>query len=166
MSNTREKLIGLVVDAHRTDNESDNTLEHLTYIADYLIAKGVTFKNSVPRFLIAGQKKTAGEILKDLECDRLAIIPKGEESIISVVCGGWIPVTERLPEDGDTCLVTVKYKYAYEKEYSIDVDVATYRPEGGYIDYWDTYNDWNEGQQYIHVTHWMPLPEAPEDVRE
>ena len=78
----------------------------------------------------------------------------------------WIPVTERLPEDGDQCLVTVKYKYAYEKEYSIDVDVATYRPEGGYIDYWDTYNDWNEGQQYLHVTHWMPLPEPPEEVRE
>jgi hypothetical protein len=57
----------------------------------------------------------------------------------------------------------VKYKYDYEKEYDIDTDVATYNPyEGGYIDNcWNTYNDWDEGQQYIHVTHWMPLPEPP-----
>ena len=78
------------------------------------------------------------------------------------VGSNWIPVTERLPEYGDTCLVVVKYKYDYEKEYDIDVDVAGYNPYDGYIDSWDTYNDWDEGQQDIHVTHWMPLPTAPE----
>ena len=73
----------------------------------------------------------------------------------------WIPVTERLPEVIDTYLVVVVSKYDYEKEVSIDTDVATYNPyEGGYIDNcWNTYNDWDEGQQYLHVTHWMPLPE-------
>ena len=75
----------------------------------------------------------------------------------------WIPVTERLPEVVDTYLIVVKYKYDFEKEYSISTDVATYNPyEGGYIDNcWNTYIDWDEGQQYIHVTHWMPLPEPP-----
>lgn len=75
----------------------------------------------------------------------------------------WIPVTERLPEVIDTYLVVVVSKYDYEKEVSIDTDVATYNPyEGGYIDNcWNTYNDWDEGQQYLHVTHWMPLPEPP-----
>ena len=74
----------------------------------------------------------------------------------------WIPVTERLPEIGDTYLVVVKYKYDYEKEYTIDTDVAMFRFDGGYIDdCWDTYFDWDEGQQYINVTHWMPLPEPP-----
>jgi hypothetical protein len=77
----------------------------------------------------------------------------------------WIPVTERLPEIGDSYLVVVKYKYDWETEYDIDTDVATFYPydnPDAYIDNrWDTYNDWDEGQQYIHITHWMPLPQAP-----
>ena len=80
----------------------------------------------------------------------------------------WIPVTERLPEAVDSYLVVVKYKYDWEDEYDIYVDVATYNPyEKAYIDdCWNTYNDWDEGQQYIHVTHWMPLPEPPEEVKD
>ena len=78
----------------------------------------------------------------------------------------WIPVTERLPEVIDSYLVVVKYKYDFEKAYTIDTDVATYDPCGsGYIDNcWNTYTDWDEGQQYLHVTHWMPLPEPPKEV--
>lgn len=49
----------------------------------------------------------------------------------------------------------------------VNVDVATYYPydnPDAYIDNrWDTYNDWDEGQQYIHITHWMPLPEPPKE---
>lgn len=76
----------------------------------------------------------------------------------------WIPVAERLPESIDSYLVAIKYKYDFEKDFSYDTDVATYNPyEGGYIDgCWDTWNDWDEGQQYLHVTHWMPLPKYPE----
>lgn len=75
----------------------------------------------------------------------------------------WIPVTERLPEVGDTYLVVVKYKYDWEKEFNIDTDVAMFVfDDDGYIDNcWNTYIDWDEGQQYIHITHWMPLPEPP-----
>ena len=76
----------------------------------------------------------------------------------------WIPVTERLPEAVDSYIVVVKCKYEWEKEYEIGVDVATYDPysDNPYIDgCWNTYNDWDEGQQYLHVTHWMPLPEPP-----
>ena len=80
----------------------------------------------------------------------------------------WIPVTERLPEVGGSYIVVVKYKYDHEKEYDYDVDVATYYPydnQDAYIDKrWDTYVDWDEGQQYIHITHWMPLPSPPEEV--
>lgn len=82
----------------------------------------------------------------------------------------WISVTERLPEVGGSYIVVVKYKYDHEKEYDYDVDVATYYPydnPDAYIDNrWDTYIDWNEGQQYIHITHWMPLPALPEEVAE
>lgn len=78
----------------------------------------------------------------------------------------WIPVTERLPEVVDSYIVVVKCKYDWDKEYEIGVDVATYDPysDNPYIDgCWNTYNDWNEGQQYLHVTHWMPLPEPPKE---
>ena len=82
----------------------------------------------------------------------------------------WIPVTERLPDVCDSYLVVVKYKYAWETEYNIDTDVATFLPyddPDAYIDNrWNTYNDWDEGQQYIHITHWTPLPEPPKDATE
>ena len=74
----------------------------------------------------------------------------------------WISVTERLPEDGGEYLVAVKFKFDWEKEYTYGTDVATFSFECGDIDdCWYTYNDWYEGQQYIHVTHWMQLPEPP-----
>lgn len=76
----------------------------------------------------------------------------------------WIPVTERLPEVVDSYIVVVKCKQDWEKEFEIGVDVATYDPysDNPYIDgCWNTYNDWDEGQQYLRVTHWMPLPPAP-----
>ena len=78
----------------------------------------------------------------------------------------WIPVTERLPEVVDSYIVVVKCKYDWEKEYEIGVDVATYDPysDNPYIDgCWNTYNDWDEGQQYLHITHWMPLPKPPKE---
>lgn len=75
----------------------------------------------------------------------------------------WISVKDRLPEDIDTHLVVVKYKYDFEKDFNYATDVATYNPyENAYIDdCWCTFNDWDEGQQYIHITHWMPLPQPP-----
>lgn len=76
----------------------------------------------------------------------------------------WIPTSVRLPEVGGNYLVVVKYKYDFEKEYSYDTDYAEFTFDGGYIDnHWNTFNDWDEGQQYLHVTHWMPIPEAPKE---
>jgi len=69
----------------------------------------------------------------------------------------WIPCSERLPEGPQTCIVTGRQKYAYEKEWDYFVDVAD--SEGSYIDgYWDTFNDWDEGQE-THIIAWMPLPD-------
>ena len=68
----------------------------------------------------------------------------------------WIPCTERLPEDGDTYLVTIEYNGEV-----IGVDAASYSPVDGYIDkHWETFNDWKEDDDSCyHVTAWMPLPE-------
>ena len=68
----------------------------------------------------------------------------------------WIPVTERLPEPGKMVLLTVSGKVknislvdAYELgEFNTD--------EGWILEMWP---EW-EGPK---VTHWMPLPEPPEE---
>lgn len=63
----------------------------------------------------------------------------------------WIPVSERLPDIGDTYLVTVMVG----KEIRTDVADSF----GSYIDgFWDTFNDWIEDEE-CHVIAWMPLPE-------
>jgi hypothetical protein len=74
-----------------------------------------------------------------------------------------VSVDERLPEYG-ACLVVVKHKYDWEEHYNYDVDVAQlcyendpYRIDGK----WFTFNDWDEGQDEIRITHWMPLPDCP-----
>ena len=58
-------------------------------------------------------------------------------------CNSWIPVTERLPEDG--------------------VDVLTRRAVGMSV---EAHCGWGWTEDGYHtkwrVTHWMPLPDAPE----
>lgn len=75
----------------------------------------------------------------------------------------WIPCTEKLPEVGDTYLVTVTYKGEV-----LAVDAACFGPDCHYIDdMWATYNDWIEDNpELYHVTAWMPLPDAYEGVKE
>ena len=71
--------------------------------------------------------------------------------------GEWIPCSDRLPEIGDTYIVTGKQKYPHEKDWEYFVDAAG--SHGGYIDdFWNTFNDWKEGQE-THIIAWMPLPE-------
>lgn len=75
----------------------------------------------------------------------------------------WILVSERLPELFENCFVLVKMKYDWEEKYEYNVDAGYYVGKYGYIDSFNTFNDWNEGQEYIHITHWMPLPEPPRE---
>ena len=156
MPNTREKLIELLRNTRheyrryiaikdyekriaKTDEEflavDDSIVGEIPFCADHLIANGVIISK-----------------METVETD-------------NNVGHKWIPVTERVPEIGDTYLVVVKYKYDWEDDYTIDTDVAMFHPydnPDAYIDNrWDTYIDWDEGQQYLHVTHWMPLPEPP-----
>ena len=71
----------------------------------------------------------------------------------------WIPCSEKLPEVGDTYLVTVTYKGEV-----LAVDAACFGPDCHYIDdMWATYNDWIEDDPDLyHITAWMPLPDAYE----
>ena len=59
----------------------------------------------------------------------------------------WIPVTERLPENGETVICVLKRGECW---------VAT----------WNEFDDnlWSDGENWCsnsEVTHWMPLPEPP-----
>lgn len=89
--------------------------------------------------------------------DYLKTTLKRLENLPSVQPMRWIPCNERLPEIGNTYIVTGIQKDAHEKEWHYFVDVAS--NYGDYIDdYWDTFNDWIEGQE-THIVAWMPLPE-------
>ena len=62
----------------------------------------------------------------------------------------WIPVTERLPEDSGMYIVTANDGHAHRVTFVI----------------WQKRNKiWNltGARSYWRVTHWMPLPEPPEE---
>ena len=79
---------------------------------------------------------------------------------------GWIPVSERLPEDERECLVTLEKVYGTpEKLYGIasylKFDDAGYWNENkyGYLE-WDKYSDGHGGTKMYKVIAWMTLPES------
>ena len=61
----------------------------------------------------------------------------------------WIPVTERLPENGLHCLVA-RYDYVTDTPF---VDLLWFDNS-----WWDRVNSGD-----YSVTHWMPLPEPPKE---
>jgi hypothetical protein len=87
--------------------------------------------------------------------DQAEVLAKGIADIIRIAAEpDWIPVTERLPEDEDTCLC-----YA----------IGQSRPFIGYFaeGYWVSLDssDYDRAGDFTgqNPTHWMPLPEPPED---
>jgi hypothetical protein len=79
-------------------------------------------------------------------------LPKGYK--MTITPQPWIPVSERLPDDGKEVLVSVDENC---DDCGLHVCVfdgeAWRRSEAGYIK-WKTF--------HFGVTHWMPLPEPPE----
>lgn len=78
---------------------------------------------------------------------------------------GWIPVSEKLPEDERECLVTLEKVYETPE---IFMGIASYLKFGndgywnekkyGYLE-WDKYSDGHGGTKMYKVIAWMSLPE-------
>jgi hypothetical protein len=110
----------------------------------------------------SGCYKYAGvyvKVIQDMIEQLLADLEEDEKE------NGWIPVSERLPEDEKECLVTLEKVYGTpEKLYGI----ANYLKFGdagywnekkyGYLE-WDKYSDGHGGTRMYKVIAWMPLPE-------
>ena len=97
----REKLVELQLQADIADNISENGTQHREFIADLMIANGVTVKENM---------EISDELLKQLKNAPITICK--EEPLIETV-QEWIPVTERLPDwrDGKV-LVFTKYGFS------------------------------------------------------
>lgn len=68
----------------------------------------------------------------------------------------WIFVTERLPETEDFVLAVVNGKPAENVTLVDSIEIASFMRDEGWC--LDMYPEWEDPK----VTHWMPLPPAPE----
>ena len=81
---------------------------------------------------------------------------------------GWISVEDNLPEtkpntDGVVCAVVCSLGNVYRARYMHDVDI------GVDTKYWSEFSVGYNGVEHEHyeinakITHWMPLPESPQE---
>lgn len=92
----------------------------------------------------------------------LAAAPQSHGSEPATVPGKWIPVSERMPEDDD-------FVYIWPRpDFGVELHVGQYceRSHKGGGWYAQVYEQ-NYGIEWhpITVTHWMPLPAAPQEVK-
>ena len=101
-------------------------------------------------------------------CDNrngMCAAPKFADKLIAngVTIHRWIPVSERLPEDGLPRFSNVKQIKVLAVLIS-DKGVRTVRSQMRYKDTWATGHDrWLWKYSASEITHWMPLPEPPEE---
>ena len=70
---------------------------------------------------------------------------------VDSVAGKWIPVSERMPDDAQEVIVQTHSGWRY---------IAFFEAHSG------LFYDSPEGDvEYVLVTHWMPLPAAPQEVK-
>ena len=105
---------------------------------------------------------TRQEAIKELE--NISWSDRGMEAIYMAIDvleqePEWIPCSEKLPNIGDTVIISGKMKYKHEKEYEEFVDVAIFEATQRF----ETFNDWYEGQDEFEIVAWQPLPEPYEE---
>lgn len=103
----------------------------------------------------------AQEIWNACRAAMLAPAPQSPGSEPATVPGKWIPVSERMPDDDD-------FVYIWPRpDFGVELHVGQYcecspKGDGWYAQVYEQ----NYGIEWhpITVTHWMPLPSAPQEV--
>lgn len=71
----------------------------------------------------------------------------------------WIDVNDRLPDDEhDTLIVALKSKVLNPSSGDVLVDTDSFYTSEGCFRFWSSSKEYD-------VTHWMPLPEPPEEAK-
>ena len=142
----REKLVELQLKADIEDETSENTTQHREYIADLMIAHGVTVQNNT---------EITDELLKQLRNAPLTVLH--EEPTIEVV-QEWISVKDRLPDNKEHDWVLAQV--VEDNGFMHIPKVMEYRQQKNDW-YEETYGWLSEHNGAFTVTHWMPLPKPP-----
>ena len=103
--------------------------------------------------------REANYTAKNVLVDEISAYDMAIEALQEPQVGGWIPVTERLPEDGYGVLVTVNGKHN-NITFVNALEIAEYGNTEGWII--EGYLDWINPD----VTAWMPLPEPYKESEE
>lgn len=116
---------------------------------------------------IAMQANCCGGIALDIYDAMIAAAPHDTPAINSLqsvdsVTGGWIPVSERMPDDDD-------FVYIWPRpDFGVELHVGQYcecspKGDGWYAQVYEQ----NYGIEWhpITVTHWMPLPNPPKEEK-
>lgn len=134
----REKLVELVKNALAAYGSKINeVLEPFEFIADFMMANGVTVQENV---------KMSDELLKQLKNAPITICK--EESSIETV-QEWISVDDELPEVGGYVVCIAK-----RNPFSRFMPMVARIEKNGWV------NPITE-QYILEVTNWMPLPDPP-----
>ena len=107
------------------------------------------FENILEKLRNAVDKECASSVLKVRLCDAIEIV----QEVAEEYNGGWIPCSDRLPEDAFGCLVTI-----IDCEPSTQTDFENILP---YVVGYDG-DSWNDADGNVipfEVIAWQPLPE-------
>ncbi|HFN6534230.1 TPA: DUF551 domain-containing protein [Klebsiella pneumoniae] len=122
-----------------------------------VVPKPISVRQAISALESAGAVTTIGQAYKmgwnACRAAMLAAAPQSPGSEPATVPGTWIPVSERLPEAGGDMIVFTD---------GIVMSGVSYAKKKGFYIQALEYDD---DEPVDSVTHWMPLPAAPQEVK-
>ncbi|MDY1887955.1 DUF551 domain-containing protein [Klebsiella pneumoniae] len=126
------------------DNLNKLAIQDAAFVAIALV-EGEPAKESIRQAAITNNDRLL-KVISACRAAMLAAAPQSPGSEPAAVPGKWIPVSERLPDEGDHVLVSD----------GVGMEVS-----------WIRGREWKKLRHIYSedVTHWMPLPAAPQEVK-
>ncbi|ELO0970690.1 DUF551 domain-containing protein [Raoultella ornithinolytica] len=100
------------------------------------------------KFCLETGRQDAGAAMDAWNACRAAVLQAGNSPVIPDT---WIPVSERMPDDEQEVIVQTHSGWRYVSFYDAHSRLFFDSPDGDI--------------EHILVTHWMPLPAAPQEVK-